>query len=292
MSFADVAQSRHVAARAATLTFSGTDEDGQPADPGVVTVAVTNSAGETVTAGAVSVVATNNRTSVISAADSPTVDRLQAVWSSGGVELETTYHDIVGGVYCSVADIRDGSSLNNETTHTSASLIIDRSEAEYQIESACNRAFVPRFWSETLSGTGHSSVMLEKPDLRDVVWANYWTGSAWAPITGVVADIPPSGVGVAILRSDFWPAGHNNVQIGYRYGWNRPPADLKRAAAKAVQHHRHTDSSGIPDRAISIQGSELGNVVLATPGLGRWVTAVPGIDEVLNRYKFTRIRSA
>ena len=89
----------------------------------------------------------------------------------------------------------------------------------------------------------------------------------------------------AVLRHDVFPLGHKNLKVGYRYGLDRPPADLKRAVVKAVEARRAGDTSGIPSRAISVQGTELGNVVLATPGLGKWITAIPEIDEVINRYR-------
>ena len=271
--FQDVAKSRHLVGVAITLTMTGSDENGEPADPGTVTVAVTNSVGASVTSGAVAV-SSNDRSTTIAAADNAAVDRLTAVWSSGGAVLATTHHDVVGGFYASLADIRSNTTL-----------LEVRSEVEYQLDDACRRAFVPRFASETLSGSGRNVLQLAQGDLREVVSLEYWTGAAWADLAVTVAEIEPDSFGRAVLRRDVFPAGHKNLRVGYRYGLDRPPADLKRAVVKAVEARRAGDTSGIPSRAISVQGTELGNVVLATPGLGKWITAIPEIDEVINRYR-------
>lgn len=282
--FQDVAKSRHLVGVAITLTMTGSDENGEPADPGTVTVAVTNSVGASVTSGAVAV-SSNDRSTTIAAADNAAVDRLTAVWSSGGAVLATTYHDVVGGFYASLADIRSNTTLGSATKHPDATLLEVRSEVEYQLDDACRRAFVPRFASETLSGSGRNVLQLAQGDLREVVSLEYWTGTAWADLAVTVAEIEPDSFGRAVMRRDVFPAGHKNLRVGYRYGLDRPPADLKRAVVKAVEARRAGDTSGIPSRAISVQGTELGNVVLATPGLGKWITAIPEIDEVINRYR-------
>lgn len=286
--FQDVAKSRHLVGVDIVLSYTGTDEDGEPADPGTVTVAVTNFAGTTVTAGAVAV-AGNVRTTAIAAADNQSVDRLTAVWSSGGTVLATSQHDVVGGFYATIADIRKDTVLANTNKFLSADLLAVRSEIEYQIDDACKRSFVPRFYSEVLSGSGNETIELRQNDLREVVSAEEWTGSAWAAMSVTVADIPPSERGRATLRSGWWPAGIQNIRVSYRYGWDRPPPDLRRAVVKAVESRRAGDSSGIPSRAISVQGTELGNVVLATPGLGKWITAIPEVDEVINRYRLREL---
>jgi hypothetical protein len=165
-------------------------------------------------------------------------------------------------------------------------LISDRTEVESMLNDACRRSFVPRFASEILSGSGHAMLQLANSDLREIVWADYWTGAAWAPMPAILGHVPADPFGRVVLRAgSYWPCGSNNIRVGYRYGWDAPPADLRRAAVKAVEARRTGDGSGIPSRAISVQGTELGNVVLATPGLGKWITAIPEVDEVINRYR-------
>jgi hypothetical protein len=280
----DVAISRHLVGAAASLVYTGTDQDGEPVDPGTVTVAVTDFAGNTVTTGPVTGTGTG-RAVAITAANNQVLDRWTAVWTVSGATVATTQHDIVGGFYATVAEIRANTVLLSDTAHTAADLLNVRSEVEYQIEEMCRRSFVPRFASEILSGSGREVQELEFPDLREVFSAEYWTGSAWAAMSVTVADIPADVDGRASLRSGVWPAGINNVRVSYAYGWDRPPADLRRAVVKAIEFRRTGDNSGIPSRSLSVQGTELGNVVLATPGLGKWITAIPEVDIVINSYK-------
>jgi hypothetical protein len=77
-----------------------------------------------------------------------------------------------------------------------------------------------------------------------------------------------------------------NVRIGYEYGLDRPPEDLKKASVQAIRAQLNTFASGIPDRATSLQPFDGGNIVLATPGLGPWITGIPAVDEALKRYKW------
>ena len=285
--FQDVSKSRHLVGVDASLVFSGSDQDGEPSDVGTVTVVVTGSAGTAVTSGAVTESGGSNevRTAVIDGADNLSVDRLTAVWTGADGVLATTLHDVVGGYYCTVAEMRSDTVLGSVVKHPAAALIEDRTEVESMLDDACRRSFVPRFYTEILSGTGSDVLSLQQPDLREIVWAQYWSDGAWVAFEFDVTDTPAHPDGHAVLRSGCWPSGHRNVRVGYRYGWDAPPADLRRAVVKAVESRRAGDNSGIPSRAISVQGTELGNVVLATPGLGKWVTAVPEIDEVINRYR-------
>lgn len=286
--YIDVAKSRHLVGVDIVLSYTGADENGEPVDPGTVTVSVTRFSGAAVTAGAVAAVGTA-RTTTIAAANNQTVDRLTAVWSASGNVLATTQHDIVGGFYAALADIRKDTVLASAIKYTDAELLDVRSEIEYQIDDACKRAFVPRFYSEVLSGSGSDTLELYQNDLREVVSADEWNGSAWVALSSTVADIPASERGRATLRSGWWAAGVKNIRVSYRYGWDRPPPDLRRAVVKAIEARRAGDSSGIPSRAISVQGTELGNVVLATAGLGKWITAIPEVDEVINRYRLKQL---
>lgn len=289
---ADVATSRIVQATTATIQFQGVDSDGEPGDPGTVTVHVTDSQGNDVLAAgtATSGTGTDPRTVALTVEQTAAIDRLTAAWSVGSTVVGSTVHDVVGGVYCTLKEIRgDGSALKQQSQHPRDELIADRTEVEYQFESVCRRAFVPRFRSEEIESRGSRRLILGWPDLREVVWADYWDGTAWVAVSnyGVdVTQVSPSDAGLADLpdNSTCWPSGR--VRVGYRYGWDRPPADLQRAAVKATRARRHQDRSGIEDRATVVTVPDVGTMQLATPGMGQWVTAIPEVDEALKRYKF------
>lgn len=288
---ADVAQSRTVAATTTVLTITGQDSDGEPADPGTVTVQVTDSTGTDIkAAGTATAESGNNRTVTLTAVETASVDLLTAVWSDGTGVIQTTKHEIVGGVYCTVATIRADTAVGDVTDHPSAALIADRNKIETLIESVCHRAFVPRWNREILSGNGTSRTHLYWPNLRSVILCEYWSGSTWTDLGVNESNIPANDTGVVVLRDGCFPIGDHNIRVTYRHGLDRPPPDLADATARAIAYYRVAEKSGIPDRAISIQGTEMGNIILATPGLGRWVTGMPMIDEVLNRpgYRFHR----
>lgn len=292
--WSDVAQSRILAASAATLTLDLFDADGEapePADSDTYTVQVVDSQGTDIkAAGTATDDSVDNKRSVgLSRSETASVDRITATWTEAGVTVATTQHDIVGGVYFTIAELREipSASLKDATKHSTADLVADRTEVEYQFESVCNRAFVPRFASEFIESRGRHDLILDHPDLREVVWADYSTdGSTWTALTNL-DRIQSNEAGIA-HRGECWPCGL--IRIGYRYGWDRPTPEIKRAALTAARYRRHQDKSGVDPRVTSMQADGV-NMILATPGVRSWVTGVPGVDEVLNRpgIKFERI---
>lgn len=287
----DVADTRIVAATSATLSFQGVDSDGEPADPGTVTVGVVDAYGTEVLApGTATIMADTMRTVALTAAQTALVDRLTATWTSGGVVVGRTQHDVVGGVYVNTATIRaDGiSALADELKHEAAELIQARTEVEYQFEGSCHRAFVPRFSTEIIESRGGSTLVLRVPNLREVVWAQQsWDGTTWTDVTASVATVQPSDAGLATLGSGCWPAGL--IRIGYRHGMDRCPPDLRKAAIEAISYRIHSDRSGLDPRATNFVSTETGTLQLATPGLGIWVTAIPTVDAVLKAYRWHQV---
>lgn len=283
-----VAASRIVRAATATLSFQGVDADGEPADPGVVTVKVETSNGTVVKAAgtATSGSGTSPRTVALTAADTADLDVLTATWTAAGNTVGVSTHEIVGGVYVTVAEIRAlEPALSSTTEYTSAQLIAARRQVEALFEDTCNRAFVPRFRVDVLSGDASHQLMLRRPDVRTVRWVEVADGDGgWTSVD--VDDVEVDFTGLLVWREDRWPRAAVNVRVGYEYGLERPPADLRLAAVQTIRSMVNTFRSGIPDRATSFQPIDGGNVVLATPGLGPWVTGIPSVDECLKRYRW------
>lgn len=283
----DVADTRIVAATAATLTFQGIDSDGEPADPGTVTVGVVDAYGtEVVAPSTATVTVGSTRTVTLTPAQTAQVDRLTATWTVSGVVVGRTQHDVVGGVYVNTATIRaDGSTALSDTVeHPASELIQARTEVEYQFERSCRRAFVPRFTTEIVESCGGDTLVMRTPNLREVVWAQTWTGVAWVDVSATVADVAANDSGLAVLPSGRWPAGR--IRIGYRHGMDRCPPDLRKAAVEAISYRIHADRSGVDPRATNFVSTETGTLQLATPGLGIWVTAIPTVDAVLKDYRW------
>jgi len=283
------ADQRFVRATAGTLSWQGVDADGEPADPGTVTIGVTSSDGSTVIAAATATsgATTNPRTKALTVAQTANLDRLTATWTVSGVAVATTNVDIVGGVYASVATIRATDTvLASVTVDPTATLTRARTAAEQLFESVTGVAWVPRFDVVRLNGTGTSRILLPWPQLRRVRWCRiYSDATTYTSLTaGELAAIPADPAGVAV-RTDLgvWPAGAANIEIGYEHGYDRPPQDIVDALVKTVRRGARRFDNGLPDNATSLQLTDVGSVSLATPGIGSWHTGIPEVDEVLKR---------
>ena len=153
----DVSASRVVRGSTATISFQGVDQFGEPADPGVVTVGVVDSFGDLVVAAGSATTGTGSapRVFTLTPLQTSQLDVLTASWSSGGAVIGTTRHEIVGGVYVSVAGLRATEpALAEVAEYPSAKLVEAREQVEAMFEDACGRAFVPRFRVDVLSGNG------------------------------------------------------------------------------------------------------------------------------------------
>jgi hypothetical protein len=282
-----VASQRAVRGTPAVLRWQGVDPDGEPANPGTVTVGVVDSADAVVVPAGTATLGSgsNPRTYTLTVAQTATLDVLTATWTVGGVAVGVTTLEIVGDVYVSAADVRAiEPSLGEVPDYSTAKIHNARAQVEQMFEDSCNRAFVPRFRVDTLRGSGREWLVLRRPDVRGIRWAEYlnYDGTV-EPVD--VAELEFDDLGVVVWRDHRWPDGAQ-VRIGYEFGLSRPPEDLRQAAVQAIRAQLNTFRSGIPDRATSFQPIDGGNVILATPGVGQWVTGIPAVDECLKRYRW------
>ena len=282
----DIAASRIVKGAAATLSWQGVDSDGEPANPGTVTVGVTRSDGTTVVASGTATGGTSTapRTIALTASQTASCDLLTATWSVSGTVLATTLHEVVGGVYVDVATIRaTDTSLASTTLYPSAKIIAQRAEVERMFESATGVAWVPRFSVKRYSGTGTTSLALDMPKLRRVAWVRVYTdGDTYTSFTAdELAAIPANDAGIAVRTDgEWWEPGVNNIEIGWEHGYDAPPADLRKAAIIATRMALNATATGIPDRSQTFQMVDGGTIVFEANG----VTGVKAIDSVLARY--------
>ena len=270
-----VARQHIVAATSATLSYQGVNSDGEPTDPGVVTVTVLPS--EPNGAAIVSDAATGGtgnypRTVALTASQTATLDQIKAVWSSDGVVLATTLHDIVGAPLITFADFR-----RREPKRAGVSLsdfLLSRFEVDALFRRVTSRSFVPRFSSETVVANGCNAVLVH-PDIRSVEWM---TDDDGLDVALTEVEIGLSGV----VR-----VGHcsGRVTIGYTHGMDAPPDDVVGAAAKAIAANLIQGASSIPSRADSFE-TQMGTATfIPRAGYGRAITAIDEVDEVLNAYK-------
>lgn len=277
------------------ISWQPTDEDGEPADlgdtPGEVTVVVTTSDGTTVAGvGTVQGDGTDRpRTATLPSDAVEVVDWLTATWSFNGTETYVETLEVVGGTIGSIAElVVDAPNLAKQDD---AKLLRARRYVEDVATRAMRRSPFPRFYHETLSGDGTPTMQLAWPNLLEIVWARTWSATTSTDLTASeLAAIGFDDDGVIVRRDgQTWPAGVDNVEIGYRFGWRSIPHDLRGELHRAVVYRvGQMQATSIPDRATSMSTVDGIDYDLATPGVGGWTTGLPDVDEKLKGYRFRR----
>jgi hypothetical protein len=281
---------RIVQATAATLSWQGVNQDGDEADPGVVTVGVVRSDGSPVLAAGTPTSGSGStpRTVTLTAAQTAELDLLTCTWKNAdGVTVGSTVVHVVGGVYASLSQIRARDRvLADASTDADETLRRARAEAEHQFENTMKQAFVPRFDVARLNGSGRATLTLPWAALRRVRWVRVWSGRTFTSLSAEeVAAIRAHEAGIAV-RPDWagWPWGRANIEIGYEHGHDTPPPDLQRALIQYVRRGARRHDNPILDQATSFTMVEGGTLSLATPGVGKWTTGIPDVDVVLMAY--------
>ena len=261
-----------------------------------MTVGVTRSDGtEVLAAGTATTGATTNpRTIALTVSQTALLDVLTAVWKVGATTVAVTVHDIVGGFYFTTADLRDGEpSTADAGRDPNAKILLARSEVESVFEAHGRPAFVPRFTVERITSyRANGRQTLTGWPLRTIRWVRQWYGYQTNPsyldytateLAGIFIDPVTDG---AVFPSTFF--GYPSVQIGYEYGFDAPPPDVKAAAltyARAcVNRHRF----GVSDRALSMTTPDGANLQFGRVGTKWRPTGIEAVDEVLTRPEFHR----
>lgn len=268
---------RIVAGAPATLTWQPVGSDGEPADPGTVTVDVVRADGTvlkaplTATTGSGS----NPRAVALSVAETANLDWLTATWTVSGTVVAETVHEIVGGVYMTTAAIRaQQASLADEVRHPTAALIEARNETERMLERELHRACVPRFRVATV----HPSGMLPETDIRAVRWVVDEDGN---DVTYTHVD-GSRRVEVAHGRT-------RPVYVGFEYGLDAPPSDILRKFSLLVRRALNEAGSTVDARALSVTTPNGETQRFPTPGLGPFITGIPDVDQAIIAHRWTRV---
>ena len=274
---------------AATLSWQNIDQDGLAAAPaGAVTVTVTRADGTAIATGAAtSGSGSAARTYSLSAANNQLLDLLTVVWTDAGdASTHTTYVEVVGGFYFTLAEARaSDAALQNPDKYPDALIIATRREVEEEFERICGVSFVPRFRRDIVSGSGRSTLLLDRHPVRTVraIWtysdADDYTAWSSDELATVVLDewgLLTSRTGLA------FGYGARNLAVAYEHGMTRPPAEVKRAAMQRLRSRMNSSMSGIPDRATSFSVAEGGTYSLDTPG--PYKTGMPEVDAALARH--------
>jgi hypothetical protein len=288
---------RILQATTGSISWQPLDGDGEPAEPsGTVTVGVTSSDGTTVIAAGspTSGSASDPRTKDLTIAQSAQLEVLTATWKIGSDTVAVTDHWIVGGFLYSIADLRIAEpSTGDGARDSTAMLRTAREEIEELFENATGVPWTPRLVVvRSTRSVNHDGFQLHTGVryVRALRWCRLWSDedTYTSLTTAECAAVPPSEDGTLVLpvsTSGFWQVTAA-VEAGYFVGTPvgvQVPSDVRRAAMTAGRVSAQQSRSGIPDRATSMQMPDGGSVTLATPGVGRWRTGIPAVDEVLIR---------
>ena len=209
------------------------------------------------------------------------LDVLKATWTytrAGNAEQLVTYHEVVGGLICSLSQI--DAALNKGGTASSYALAdkqTARDIATEEFEKDCGVAFAPRYRRVKLDGDGTYDVMLPVPRPLAVTAATV-DGAAISDL----ADLELYDTGL-VYRPTSWAAGRRNVQLKVEHGFPTPPADIADAAATAA-------ASALKDGPFDDRGygvtDEGGAVRLLTAGVQSAMSSIPKVEAALRRHRY------
>jgi hypothetical protein len=262
-------------------TLSATFYDGETViDPGVTTITVTRADGTAVATGAATAGAGAAARTYTLAAQTR-LDHLTATWTAAdGLRKVTTRHEVAGGFYATLPEIRGLDALANVTKYPTAKLEAARIQAEDRFEDATGVAWVPRHRRDVLSGTASTRLLLTRRPPRSLIAV---TIDATAANVATFRLYPEGTIerfsGITFPREA--SGGGGNVIVEYVHGEDAPPHDLRQAFLVYVRYLILDTTSRIPDRATGIT-TEFGTIQFAS-ATDR-PTLLPEVDAVLAAY--------
>lgn len=249
--------------------------DGVTVNPGTVTVTVTSDSGTVlytdVATGGSGAAA---RTYVLETTDTADLDILTLVWTSPTYGDLTTYVEIVGGYYFTIAEARALKALEDAAKYPVAAIVAMRALVEEALEDACGVAFVPRYCRELLSGNGMSTVLLRNPRVTRILDVTL-DGDDVSAVSAVLA---PTG---QVYLSAGWTSGFNNYSVRYEHGHPYPPAEARQAALVLAKNW--LVNGPIDDRTMAFS-TEDGTFSLSTPGVRGARFGIPVVDSFVQAY--------
>lgn len=290
-----MAEQRFARASSATLVVVTTDADGDPADPGgtTATVAVTRADGTTLVASSSAThVETGKFSYALTAAQTATLDLLNATWTFPNSTTKATTAEIAGGWYCSPGEARLVERLDPKLSDPEIRRA--RLETEDEFERICDRAFVPRYARLVVDGDGSGVVNLPVCDIRTVRTVTVLAAPGSASSSTVTAVIwptsndPTRGAPGTLTRTDggVFTEGAGTVIVELEHGLSAPPPDLKRAAIARIRYRLVMANSAPAQRASKFSTPDGQTFDLATGDA--WATGIADIDSVLDRYSRRR----
>lgn len=219
------------------------------------------------------------------AGDVAEVERFTATWTvtiAAVVHTLTTRHEIVGGFYCDLSDLRAQEGLDSVARFPDRRLIDARRWFEDLAERFCRpRAFVPRYEHEVHSGDGGTVLLLKRYPARQILSLSV-EGTAVE-----IADLDLASSGRLTYDGGF-TQDEGNVAVSYVYGRDQPDGELHDAAIEAIADRVRRSVSGVSERSLSMTTAE-GTFNLSIAGPDR-PTGLPSVDQVLRDIRGSAVR--
>lgn len=272
---------------AASLTWSPLDADGKAATPaGTVTATITRADGTAIATGASTSSSGGVYAYALAASNNADLDYLTVSWLDGTTARATTYVEVVGAYYASLAAIRAADEAITPARFSDVKLIEKRWTVEEEFERVAGVAFVPRFRRVRVRCSGTTDLVLPDPMLRTVTSAKIMDGDTVATTltAGDLADIPADPAGIARWSDSTWTSGYDAL-VEYEHGFDSPPQDVLDVFWLRIRNRLNASRVGVPDRAVTFAAAEGGTYGLATPGQRGSVTGQPDVDVVLLAYR-------
>ncbi len=252
---------------------------------GTVSVVVTKEDGTSVTSGTATSVAVGTYSFSLPVQTSCNV--LTVAWTGNVGGLTSTIRtrvEVVGGRYCTLAEVRALDGLSDTNLFPVATLEDAIRYAEDTIDRYIGVPYTHRYARETFDGDGSGSIMLHhtKPYRLLSVKEN---GTSVSFTDWALYDH-----GLVVRDDGFFatPAGSyiagKNIEIQYEYGYEYPPDDIAWCARTLARYYCVELFNRLPDRSTAIQ-NEYGTVNLAMAGGQGRPTALPDVNAILNRYR-------
>jgi len=226
-----------------------TDADATP------TCTVVNAAGTTLTAPTVSAVdATDGQYTALltDTVHTAELDELTATWAADVGTYQRTFTqtiEIVGGHYCSIAEIRAEPGMADSLTFPTALLREIRNEVEQVIEDALGWALVPRFRRALFYGDGGDRIDLPTPKASSLLAATV-DGSSVS-----TANFEVDSYHSEVIRTDgTFPSssdGTPNVTLAWVHGDQAPPPRIRREALRLIRNEAFARISDQPSQVIA-----------------------------------------
>lgn len=270
--------------------------NGQPVDPGTVTVTVTDADGNMVVEDeATDGTMTDPRTYTLTPADTAQLTMLTAVWTSAGSAdvaadtAVTTYAEIVGDLLFTLNELRsfDNNKFSDVNDYPNETLRDARSRIRQQFEDICEVAFGTAYRRVTLDGNGRSRISVPNIYVSAVRSVETRTrgSQVWTVFTPDDLDDVQVDEGNYLYRESrgVFPKGVQNVRVGYEHGHARIPFEIRNAAMMVAVSS--VIPSDVDPRAVSYFDG-FSTIRYVVPGLTRGAfTSLPEVNEILNRYR-------